>query len=131
MKQVAFLGHIILKDDLSVDPAKIEAVVNYERLKNVSKVRCFLGLARYYRSFVQGFSTITAPLTKLTRKNVSYVWTYRCENNFQELKKRLTIALILTLSSGSDGYVVFIDASNVVLGYVLMQNDGVAAYGSR
>lgn len=75
LEQVAFLGHIISKEGLAVDPAKIEAVVDWKRPSNVTEIRSFLGLAGYYRRFVQGFSSIAAPLTTLTQKNVPFVWT--------------------------------------------------------
>ena len=97
----------------------------------MTEIRSFLGLAGYYRRFVQGFSSIAAPLTKLTRKSVPFVWTEQSENIFQELKKRLTTAPILTLLSGSSGFVVLTDVSNVGLGCVLMENGKVIAYGSR
>ena len=69
---MAFLGHVISVEGVSVDPQKIEAVVNWKLLKNVSEVRSFLGLIGYYRKFVERFSKITAPLTKLKRKDVKY-----------------------------------------------------------
>ena len=72
LDKVAFLGHVISAKGVSVDPHKIEAVVNWKPPKNVSKVRSFLGLVGYYRKFVEGLSRITAPLTKLTRKDVKY-----------------------------------------------------------
>ena len=71
---MAFLGHVISVEGVSVDPQKIEAVVNWKPPKNVSEVRSFLGLVGYYRKFVEGFSKIAAPLTKLTRKDVKYDW---------------------------------------------------------
>ena len=73
LDKVAFLGHVISTKGVSVDPQKIEAVVNWKLPKNVSKVRSFLGLAGYYRKFVEGFSRIAAPLTKLTRKMLSMI----------------------------------------------------------
>lgn len=82
MEQVAFLGHVISKDGVLVDPTKIEAIVNCESPKNVAEIRSFLGLASYYRRFVEGFSTISAPLTKLARKNVPFVWSEECEASF-------------------------------------------------
>ena len=114
-----------------MDPAKIEAVVNWERPKNVIEIRSFLGLASYYSRFVKSFSTISAPLTKLTRKGVPFVWSDACEDSFQELKERLTTAPILSLPSRSSGFVVFTDASGTGLGCVLMQNGKVITYGSR
>ena len=69
-----------------VDPSKVEVVVDWARPKNVSEVKSFLGLAGYYRRFVEGFSRIATPLTQLTRKNAKFVWTEECEKSFQELK---------------------------------------------
>ena len=77
-----FLGHVISKDGITVDPNKKEAVVNWDRPTNVSEVRSFLGLAGYYRRFVKGFSHIVAPLTQLTRKNVKFEWKAECEKSF-------------------------------------------------
>ena len=130
-EQVAFLGHIITRDGLAVDPAKIEAFTNWKSPKSVAKIRSFLGLARYYYRFVKDFSKISAPITKLTRKNVPFVWTDECEANFQILKEKLTTAPILSLPEGSGHFVIYSDASRVGLGYVLMQNGKVIAYGSR
>ena len=116
---VAFLGHVISADGVSVDPQKIEAVVNWKPPKNVSEVRSFLGLAGYYRKFVEGFSQIAAPLTKLTRKDVKYDWV-DCQPSFEELKSRLASPLVLALPNGKDGFVVYSDASRQGLGCVLM-----------
>ena len=115
---------------MAVNLAKIEAIIKWERPKNVTEIRSFLGLAGYYRRFVQGFSSIAAPLTKLTLKNVPVVWSEKCDASFEELKKRLARAPVLTLPSGSGGFVVYTDASHVGLGCVLMQDGKVIAYGS-
>ena len=131
LDRVAFLGHVISAEGVSVDPQKIEAVVNWKPPKNVSEVRSFLGLAGYYRKFVEGFSKIAAPLTKLTRKDVKYDWVDACQKSFDELKGRLTSAPVLVLPNGRDGFVVYSDASRQGLGCVLMQNDRVIAYVSR
>ena len=72
LDRVAFLGHVISVVGVSVDPQKIEVVVNWKSPKCVSEVRSFISLAGYYRKFVEGFSKIAAPLTKLTRKDVKY-----------------------------------------------------------
>ena len=74
LNRVALLGHVISVEGVSLDPKKIEAVVNWKPPKNVLKVRSFLGLAGYYRKFVERFSKIATPLTKLTRKDVKYDW---------------------------------------------------------
>ena len=74
LDKVTFLGHVISAEGVSVDPQKIEAVLNWKPPKNVSEVRSFLGLAGYYRKFVEGFYRIAALLTKLTRKDVKYDW---------------------------------------------------------
>ncbi|KAL0282304.1 UNVERIFIED_CONTAM: Retrovirus-related Pol polyprotein from transposon [Sesamum angustifolium] len=93
----------------------------------------FLGqeIAGYYRRFVEGFSIIAGPLTKLLRKGVVFQWTEQCQRSFDELKKRLTSTPILVLLSGSGGYVVYTDASKHGLGCVLMQHGKVIAYASR
>ena len=131
LDMVAFLGHVIPVQGVSVNPKKIEAVVNLKPPKNVSEVRSFLGLAGYYRKFVEGFSKIAAPLTKITRKDVKYDWVDACQQSFEELKGRLTSAPVLALPNGRDGFVVYSDASRQGLGCVLMQNDRVIAYASR
>ena len=107
LDMVAFLGHVISVEGVSVDPKKIEAVVNWKPPKNVSEVRSFLGLAGYYMKFVEGFSKIAAPLTKLTRKDVKYDWVDACQQSFEELKGRLTSAPVQALPNGRDGFVVY------------------------
>ena len=116
---------------VSVDPQKIEAIVNWKPPTNVTEIRSFLGLAGYYRKFVEGFSKLAAPLTKLTRKEEKFVWSEACQQSFDELKRKLTSTPILTLPSGQDGYTVYCDASRQGLGCVLMQYENVIAYASR
>ena len=106
-------------------------MVNWKPPKNVSKVKSFLSLAGYYRKFVEGFSKIVAPLTKLKRKDVKYDWVDACQQSFEELKGRLTSAPVLALPNGRDRFVVYSDASMQGLGCVSMQNDRVIAYASR
>ena len=81
LNEVVFLGHVISRAGIYVDPRKIEAIVNWEQPKNVSEVRSFLGLAGYYKRFVEHFSLIVASLTRLTRKRVKYEWSEKCEKN--------------------------------------------------
>jgi len=96
----------------------------------MTEVRSLLGLAEYYRRFVEGFSKIAAPMTKLIQKEVKFGWTTKCKESFQEFKDKLTSAPILAMPSGPDGYVVYTDDSKVGLGCVLMQHGRVIAYGS-
>nr|XP_009758075.1 PREDICTED: uncharacterized protein LOC104210804 [Nicotiana sylvestris] len=93
--------------------SKIEAVKNWPRPTSVSNIRSFLGLASYYRRFVEGFSSISSPLTRLTQKKVKFQWLDACEKSFEELKKRLTSAPVLTLPEGTEGFVVYCDASGI------------------
>ncbi|KAK9145104.1 hypothetical protein Sjap_005007 [Stephania japonica] len=91
MKEVKFLGHVISGQGISVEGDKIRAVIDWKRPETVFEIRSFLGLAGYYRRFVQDFSTIAAPMTRLTKKDVPFEWSEECEQAFLELKKRLTI----------------------------------------
>ena len=95
--EVGFLGHVINKHGISVDPGKVSTIVEWERPTNVKEVRSFLGMAGYYRRFVKDFSIIAKPMTKLTQKNVKFIWTQECEHCFQMLKEKLVTAPILTL----------------------------------
>ena len=119
------------KDGILVDPSKIEAVKNWPRPASVSEVRSFLGLASYYRRFVEGFSKIAVPLTELTRKSMRFSWSDRCEASFQELKQRLITTPVLSLPRENGKFVVYCDASKMGLGCVLMQEGKVIAYASR
>ena len=106
LDNVAFLGHVISAEGVYVDPQKIKAIVNWKPPTNVTEIRSFLGLAGYYRKFVEGFSKLAAPLTKLTRKEEKFVWSEACQQRFDELKRKLTSTPVLTLPSGHDGYTV-------------------------
>ncbi|KAL0560579.1 hypothetical protein IC582_000988 [Cucumis melo] len=131
LKLVSFLGHVVSKAEVSVDPAKIEAVTSWTRPSTVSKVRNFLGLAGYYRRFVENFFHIATPLTQLTRKEAPFVWSKACEDSFQNLKQKLVTAPVLTVPDGSGSFVIYSDASKKGLGCVLMQQGKVVAYASR
>ncbi|KAL0547191.1 hypothetical protein IC582_017119 [Cucumis melo] len=131
LKQVSFLGHVVSKAGVSVDPAKIEAVTGWTRPSTVSEVRSFLGLAGYYRRFVENFSRIATPLTQLTRKGAPFFWSKACEDSFQTLKQKLVTAPVLTVPDGSGNFVIYSDASKKGLGCVLMQQGKVVAYASR
>ena len=131
LTEVRFLRHVVSASSVSVDPKKVEAVMSWERPKSVFEIRSFLGLVRYYRRFIEDFSRLAAPMTRLTRKEVRFDWDDRCEEAFQKLKRRLSSAPILIVPDTGQGYTVYCDASRVGLGYVLMQCERVVAYGSR
>ena len=90
-----------------------------------------MGLAGYYRKFVKDFSKLAYPLTKLTMKNAKFVWTPKCEEAFQELKRRLTTAPVLAAINRNNGLAVYTDAYMEGVGAVLMQEGKVIAYASR
>ncbi|TYK07721.1 retrotransposon protein, putative, Ty3-gypsy subclass [Cucumis melo var. makuwa] len=131
LEQVVFFGHVVSAKGVSVDPQKLEAVVNWERPTSATEVRSFLGLAGYYRRFIEDFSRLALPLTALTRKNANFEWSEKCEQSFQELKKRLVTSLILALPVTGKDYVIYCNASRLGLGYVLMQDRNVITYASR
>ena len=91
-----FLGHIVSKEGIRVDPKKIEVIVEWKPLRNVTKVRSFLGLVGYYRRFIKGFSMTAASMTRLLQINVNYEWSEKCQRRFNKLKAFLTEASILT-----------------------------------
>ncbi|KAI3706837.1 hypothetical protein L6452_24840 [Arctium lappa] len=131
LKEVQFLGHVVTRDGVKVDPSKVEAMMNWEPPKSPSEIRSFLGLAGYYRRFIQNFSNIASSLTSLTRKNVKFDWTEMQEKAFRILQKKLCEAPILSLPEGSEDFMVYSDASKMGLRCVLMQRGKVIAYASR
>ncbi|XP_052878049.1 uncharacterized mitochondrial protein AtMg00860-like [Gossypium arboreum] len=125
------MGHVVSTKGIRVDPRKNKAMLDWKQPKNVSEIRCFLGLVRYYQRFIKGFSLIVVPLTKLLRKGVSFVWTDTQQSSFEKLKFILTQAPILIQPKSGREFVVYNDASHVGLGCVLMQNGKVVAYASH
>ena len=120
LKEVIFLGHVISTRGICVDPGKVEVVLKWEKPTNMIEIRSFLGLAGYYRRFIEGFSIIASPLTKLTCKEVRFIWSQECDKSFQELKRRLILAPVLALPSRIKRFMVYSDASKRDLGCVLM-----------
>ena len=110
-EKVAFLGHILTTEGVAVNPEKVKAVSNWQQPTNVNEIRSFLGLAGYYRRFIEGFSKIARPMTELLKKKKKFVWTKSCERSFQELKRRLTTAPVLTLLDIHRNFVIYCDAS--------------------
>jgi hypothetical protein len=131
LEKISFLGHILTAEGVAVDPGKVETVSNWQQPTNVSEIRSFLGLAGYYRRFIEGFSKIARPMTEFLKKEKKFNWTESCEKSFQELKRRLNTAPVLTLPDIQRDFVVYCDASRQGLGCVLMQDGKVVAYASR
>ena len=131
LTEVGFLGHVESASSVSVDLGKVDAVMSWQRPKSVFEIRSFLGLVGYYRRFIKDFSQLAAPMMRLTRKEVKFVWDDSCERVFQELKRRLTSATILIVSERGQRYKVYCDASKDGLRCFLMQSGKVVAYGSR
>ena len=132
---VAYLGHIVSSEGVSTDKEKTEAIRTWPRPNSVREVRGFLGLASYYRRFVEGFANIARPLHQLTEKGRQFEWSPECQEAFDELKKRLTSTPILAYPDVNGTFILDTDASNDGIGGVLSQvQDGqerVIAYGSR
>nr|GFA00210.1 putative reverse transcriptase domain-containing protein [Tanacetum cinerariifolium] len=130
-KDEKFLDHVTDSQGIHVDPAKIESVKDWASPKSPTEIRQFLGLAGYYRRFIEGFSKIAKPMTKLTQKKVKFEWGDKQEAAFQLLKQKLCSAPTLTLPEGSKDFIIYCDASNKGLGTVLMQSVKVISYASR
>eukprot|EP00253_Pinus_taeda_P019990 PITA_19990 len=117
-------------DGIVVDPEKIKAIMGWPVPKDVADVRSFMGLAGYYRRFVEGFSKVAFPITSLQKKERAFHWTPNCQKSFEQLKYLLTTAPILSIADPHKDYVVCTDASKEGLGGVLMQEGRVIAYKS-
>ena len=131
LKEVSFLGLIVFAKGIRVDPVKVEAVMNWKPPRNVTEVRSFLGLASYYRRFIQGFLVLASLLTRLLRKGVKFEWDNKCQSNFERLKEILVEAPVLIQPTSGRDYTIYSDASRIGLGCVLMQDGKVLAYSSR
>ena len=119
--EVVFLGHVVNKDGISTDPAKIQTVKDWPQPKSVKEVRSFLGLCSYYRKFVQGFATIAKPLHELTQKDKAFFWSETCQRAFESLKTAVISSPILAYSDAEGELILDTDASGVGLGAVLSQ----------
>ncbi|GJV32517.1 putative reverse transcriptase domain-containing protein [Tanacetum coccineum] len=111
--KVQFLGHVIDSEGIHVDPAKIESIKDWTSPKSPTEIRQFLGLAGYYRRFIEGFSKIAKPMTKLTQKKVKFVWGDKQEAAFQLLKQKLCSAPILALPEGSEDFIAYCESRKV------------------
>ena len=134
--EIKYLGHIVGRNGLRPDPAKIEKIKNIKRPVKVKELRALLGLFNYYKKFVDGYSKIARPLYKLLRKDQKFIWTEKQEKSVNKLKKKLTEAPILQYPNFEKQFIIFTDASKKGLGAVLSQLDDekrerVIIYDSR
>lgn len=134
-KELKYLGHVINEHGIQTDPDKVESIKSFPTPKCVKDVRSFLGLASWYRRFVENFARVSAPLTKLTKKNLRWEWTDSQETAFQTLKDKLTTTPVLACPDFNKQFVLQVDASNEGLGASLTQTidkkERVIAYASR
>ena len=119
-----FLGHIISSEGISIDPSKVQEVMDWKPPTSVYQIRSFLGLARYYRRFIQDFSRIAKPMTELLKKGVKSVWDDKCEEAFHTLRAQLTAAPVLAQPDSTKPFDVYCDASGTGHGCVLMKITG-------
>jgi hypothetical protein len=130
ISEVLFLGQIINRDGLAMDPKKVADILEWKAPRDVRGIKSFIGIAGYYRCFIEGFSKIARPMTALLAKNVEFKWTPKCQVSFETLKK-LTTAPVLIVPEVHKPFSVYCDASYTGLGCVLMQEGRVVAYSSR
>ena len=116
LDHVSFLGHVVSKEGISVDPEKVKAIIEWPAPKNVHEVRSFMGLASYYRKFGKNFASIARPITQLLCKDKKLEWTSECEAAILELKKRLTSTPVFGLPNRKNEFEIFYDASKEGLG---------------
>jgi hypothetical protein len=131
LREIKFLGHTISQDGVSVDPKKVQEVMDWKPPTTLRQIRSFLGLAGYYRRFILDLSRIAKPMTELLKKGVKYEWSQKCEDAFHALRQHLTTAPVLAQPDNTKSFEVYCDASGTGLGCVLMQDNRVIAYASR
>jgi hypothetical protein len=131
ISEVLYLGHIINRDRLAVDPKKVAVILAWKAPKDVRGIKSFIGMAGYYQRFIEGFSKIARPITTLLAKRVEFKWTLACQESFEMLKQKLTTTPVLILPDVHKPFSVYCDASYTGLGCVLTQEGKVVAYSSR
>jgi hypothetical protein len=131
LSEVSFLGYVITDGGIAVDPGKVRDVLKWEPPTTVLEIQSFLGLAGYYRRFIEGFSKIVKCLTSLLEKEKKFIWSEACQNSFDELRKRLSTAPVLVMPDIHKSFDIYCDASKQDLDCVLMQDGHVIAYASR
>ncbi|XP_019101837.1 PREDICTED: uncharacterized protein LOC109133296 [Camelina sativa] len=127
-KEMVFLGNIVSAEGFSLDPEKIQDITDWLRKHNAKEIMSFFGLAGNYMRFVTRFTSKVCPMTKLTGKDVPFVWPRECEDGFASLKEMLTTTAMLTLPEQTEPIMVYIEATRVGLRCVLMHHGKVIAY---
>ena len=117
-EEVEFLGHVVNRDGVKPNPNNTAKIAQWKILETVTQVRQFLGLCSYYRRFVKGFATIAKPLTELTQKNATLVWTEDCQKAFDNLKQQLLGENIMAYPQEKGEYILVTDASDFGIGAV-------------
>ena len=128
MKEIHYLGHIISKDGIKMDPDKLKIIQEWPQPLNLHELRSFIGMCSYYRRFIEKFSIIARPLHDLTKKRVKLQWTAKENEAFNELKKRLMSGRLLILPDLKKPFEC--DALGDSLGVVLSQEGHPIAYES-
>jgi hypothetical protein len=131
VERSSFSGSCHFRRGISVDSSKIEDVLSWNTPTSVSDISSFLGLAGYYRRFIEIFSKITKPMTELLGNDKKFEWSAKCEASFQELKKWLTTTPTLVMSDMEKSFSIYCDALEQGLGCILMQDGHVVAYATR
>ena len=130
-KELRFLGHVVSEEGIRADPQKVSAVADWPQPQDVRQVRQFLGLANYFRRFIQGYARMSRPMTALLKKNTEFLWSEEVDACFREIKRTLSEAPCLALPNPARPFVVISDASGFALGGVLLQDGRPIAYESR
>jgi hypothetical protein len=120
LKEAPFLEHVISVEGITVDPTKVQEVLEWQSPRSVTQIRSFLRLAGYYHRFIPNFSKITKPMTKLLEKRAKFKWSPQYKEAFLTLKKLLTTAPVLAQADIEKSFDVYCDASNMGIGGVLM-----------
>jgi hypothetical protein len=131
LKEVPFLGHVIFAEGITVDPSKVQKVLDWKSPKSVTQIRSFLRLVGYYHRFIPNLSKIAKTMTQLLEKEAKFKWSPQCKEAFLTLKKLITTALVLAQPDVEKPFDVYCDASGTGIGGVLMQDGCAIAYASR
>eukprot|EP00833_Pecoramyces_ruminatium_P013479 jgi/Orpsp1_1/1187511/evm.model.d7180000058263.1 len=121
--KVELLGHILTTEGISPIPAKVRIILSWVPPKNLTQLKSFLGAIGYYRKFIKNFAFIAKPLHVLTKKDTPFIWSEECTKAFEDLKKRLATAPILSPPDYDKPFIIRTDASRDGLGGVLLQKN--------